>query len=453
MANIIEGKPTKKFFIDMITRDISIEDAIIDLIDNSIDGASRLRPEKDSSFEGLYVKLILNKDGFIIEDNCGGFSLETAKKYAFRFGRPEEAETELNNSVGRFGIGMKRALFKMGRHFSVESKHKEDHFKVEVEVDNWSKQTIRDNNGQQIDDWNFSYIDIPDEEGIKVEGTFIKVEKLNEEFKKLFNDEHFLTDLSTDIQRILNFSLARKIKISLNSKELIGTKVELLMSADDNIMPYYRDGNINGVAYKIIAGLGVTGRPKESGWYIYCNNRLVVEADQSTITGWHMNGLPQWAIKHAMFRGLLFLDSAETIKLPLTTTKKGIDVTSSIYQTILPLMQDAMRKINVFLNEIDNLGANANDYRKQLGESLQACSAVQLKMYDFSKQQKGKFLAPTIDKDNPVIKEDTQRISYVVSKKMADAALQHSGARSYKELGEKTFDYYTKLEGIDDEEY
>ena len=42
MANIIEGSPTKQFFIDMITRDISIEDAIIDLLDNSIDGANRL---------------------------------------------------------------------------------------------------------------------------------------------------------------------------------------------------------------------------------------------------------------------------------------------------------------------------------------------------------------------------------------------------------------------------
>lgn len=34
--NTINGNPTKKFFIEMITRDISIEDAIIDLLDNSI---------------------------------------------------------------------------------------------------------------------------------------------------------------------------------------------------------------------------------------------------------------------------------------------------------------------------------------------------------------------------------------------------------------------------------
>lgn len=39
--NIIDGNPTKKFFIDMITRDISIEDAIIDLLDNSIIGKTK----------------------------------------------------------------------------------------------------------------------------------------------------------------------------------------------------------------------------------------------------------------------------------------------------------------------------------------------------------------------------------------------------------------------------
>ena len=94
MANIIEGSPTKQFFIDMITRDISIEDAIIDLLDNSIDGANRLATaagKKDFKGLNLHVKLSLSEAGLSIEDNCGGFLLETAKKYAFRFGRPSDA--------------------------------------------------------------------------------------------------------------------------------------------------------------------------------------------------------------------------------------------------------------------------------------------------------------------------------------------------------------------------
>lgn len=60
-SNIIEGNPTKKFFIDMITRDISIEDAIIDLLDNSIDGANRINP---NDYSGLNIMLTVSQDCF-----------------------------------------------------------------------------------------------------------------------------------------------------------------------------------------------------------------------------------------------------------------------------------------------------------------------------------------------------------------------------------------------------
>jgi len=35
------ANPTKEFFVKMITRDITLEDCILDLIDNSVDGAWR----------------------------------------------------------------------------------------------------------------------------------------------------------------------------------------------------------------------------------------------------------------------------------------------------------------------------------------------------------------------------------------------------------------------------
>jgi hypothetical protein len=38
-SNIVSGSPSKGFFIDMITRDLTITDCILDLIDNSVDHA------------------------------------------------------------------------------------------------------------------------------------------------------------------------------------------------------------------------------------------------------------------------------------------------------------------------------------------------------------------------------------------------------------------------------
>lgn len=135
VANIIEGNPTNKFFMEMIARDFSIEDTIMNLSDDSIDGANRINP---NDYLGLNIYLTVNKDYFEIKDNCSGFSIDAVKRYAFRFGRSEDA-LKVNGTVGRFGFGMKRFLFKIGKNFVVESQFEQDAFKVEVDVDRWSK--------------------------------------------------------------------------------------------------------------------------------------------------------------------------------------------------------------------------------------------------------------------------------------------------------------------------
>jgi len=447
-VNIIHGNPTKKFFIEMITRDISIEDAIIDLLDNSIDGANRINPE---NYEGLWVDITINDKQFSISDNCGGFSLDTAQKYAFRFGRPEEAP-KVHNTVGRFGIGMKRSLFKIGKNFTVESECDADHFQIDVDVEEWSrktkKMTAEDGVEDIVDDWNFSYNYVDASMGYN--GTNIKITNLNTEVLDLFISDDFLSNLSENIQKLLNFSLLKGLKITLNGKELTGKRIEMLIS--ESSKPYYTFGNIGNVHYRIIAGLGEIGEPKNSGWYIYCNNRLVVEADTSSITGWGVLPIPQWHINYVMFRGILFLDAEETFDLPLTTTKKGIDATSETYKALLPVMKNAMIKVFEFLKKIPQMGDQANDYRRMICDTFDRISAVELKVFDFTGHSQKMFLAPQLDLDKISRKKQNIRIAYDVNKNLAEQAKEHAEARSYKELGNITFDYYLKMEDIKDEE-
>lgn len=448
--NIIEGNPTKTFFIQMITRDITINDAIIDLLDNSIDGASKLK--SDADFSGLYIDITINRNEFIVKDNCGGFPLDVAQKYAFRFGRPDDAP-ETTGSVGRFGIGMKRALFKIGKKFVVESKSENDHFSITVDVDSWKKQTkeiVLDNKEKQtIEDWNFKSEKVSNNSNLSEKGTYIRVSNLTSDVIDLFEKNDFLYNLRDDIERLLNFSLQKNIKINLNNQELSCKGLDLFYSQTGS-KPYYNVGEILGVNYKIIAGLGKVGDPSASGWYIYCNDRLVLEADKSEITAWGSPSIPKWHIDYVMFRGVVFLDSSETINLPLTTTKKGIDATSEVYKSILPSMKEAMQNVLPFLKKITKLGNEANDYRKLLDEQEDKISVVEMKSYQFVHLIRD-FIEPEIDMDRIAEKKDTVRIGYDVNKKIATKAKNHSESKSYKELGELTFDYYVQMEELGDE--
>lgn len=447
-SNIIQGNPTKSFFIQMITRDITINDAIIDLLDNSIDGASRINPK---DYSGLYIDIVLNKNEFTVKDNCGGFSLDTAQKYAFRFGRPDDAP-EARGSVGRFGIGMKRALFKMGKKFVVETKSNGQHFKINVDVDEWKNQTTEitlNNEKVIVEDWNFRYENVTSESSnLDESGTYIKVSNLTKEVADLFEDTSFLNSLRDDIERLLNFSLEKHLKIKLNGQELSCKGINIFNDAEGS-KPYYYTGNKDDISYKVIAGLGEVGDPSKSGWYIYCNDRLVLEADKTEITGWGTPSIPKWHIDYVMFRGVVFFDSLETINLPLTTTKKGIDATSEIYKSVLPFMKEALQRIIPFLKTVTKLGDEANEYRKLLGEQEDKISVVEMKTYQATEIKK--FTAPMVDMDIIAQKKDVVRIGYDVNKKIAIKAKNHSESKSFKELGKYTFDYYVKMEEVEDE--
>jgi DNA topoisomerase VI subunit B len=145
-----EANPTKAFFVRMITRDISLADCILDLIDNSVDAAWQLRGSKPNvysnttSLSAFHIEISASALKFNIRDNCGGITLDNAAKYAFTFGRDDEMEHEAY-SIGVYGIGMKRAIFKLGSiiqirsTYSVESrgKAKSESFRVPINVTKW----------------------------------------------------------------------------------------------------------------------------------------------------------------------------------------------------------------------------------------------------------------------------------------------------------------------------
>ena len=89
--DVVLASPTKTFFVHMLTRDIELKDAILDLLDNCIDGVlRRISTQKRKSktpYENYWAKITLNQNEFIIEDNCGGIPKKLAINSAFMMGR------------------------------------------------------------------------------------------------------------------------------------------------------------------------------------------------------------------------------------------------------------------------------------------------------------------------------------------------------------------------------
>src|SRR5438874_13660935 len=92
-SSIIYAGPTKRFFVSMLTRDIELKDAILDLLDNCVDGAMRSRRSatagNENAYAGFYAKITVSQDGFEIKDNCGGIPRDIAENSAFVLGRPD----------------------------------------------------------------------------------------------------------------------------------------------------------------------------------------------------------------------------------------------------------------------------------------------------------------------------------------------------------------------------
>ncbi|MDW8802461.1 ATP-binding protein [Clostridium sp. A1-XYC3] len=425
----VQAGPTKEFFIDMITRDIQLEKAILDLIDNSIDGAKR-----SGIFEGKEIMLTMNKDKFQICDNCGGFSINIAENYAFKFGRTTlklASENQVEYSIGRFGVGMKRTLFKLGNRFKVESRTEKEHFTIEVDVNEWKSK----------DDelWNFELKKQNYNKEERWTGTRITVTELNSDIIQSFAESELA---NSSLKSEIGYSYAKLInkglKIIVNGMEINASDVEMIY--DDEIRPSVRKLKIAGTDIQIIAGIS-EAKPSDAGWYIYANDRLLLMADKSKTTGWGVKGedlsLPQFHASKAMFRGVVFMNSKDVTKLPLTTTKVGVDVDSELYKTILQHMGMMMKEIFIYLNQI-----NDKTDRDEIYNNHDRSIVFDIRK-NYKKLKKEKFIFSVNIKS---IKEKDAKIIYSRSRELADRIKKEYDLGSYKEVGEYTFDYFVDME-------
>lgn len=354
------ANPTKEFFVSMLTRDISIEDCILDLIDNSVDaaweseGGSLPGIEPSTRLDGYKVDLSIKPDRFEIRDNCGGLSLEDATQYAFNFGN-QDVRPETSLSIGVYGIGMKRAVFKLGEDIEISSTHAAEEgtelqgFRVPIKVGDWLSSTEQE--------WQFPIL--PAEPAAQP-GLRIVVSALRAEVKQAFEDPEFVPRLRRFLAKDYMLALGHKLTITVNGDDITGS--EMSLRTGEGFVPMrqeYEDGIVN---VTIIAGMGLPpsddsgpdSMPKqriESGWNIFCNGRAVLTGDTTTLSGWGIDPTPRWHPQYNGFSGFVFFTSEDPSALPMTTTKRSVDLSSGVYKRALARMSSPARTWVSYTND------------------------------------------------------------------------------------------------------
>lgn len=444
----INASPTKEFFIYMLTRDIPLTRAILDLIDNSVDGARRMR--SSGNFDGLTIRVELDKNHFKIADNCGGIPVDIARNYAFRFGRPKDAPPT-PGSVGQFGVGMKRTFFKLGRHFNVYSATTTSQFEMDIDVEQWK---TMDQTGK-ADEWHFEFktveeniSDVPED---KI-GTRIEISELYDSVAESFDLDSFLTRLKNEMSLAHTLSMDKGLTITVNTIPLNNEPAKLFIS--DELKPafveksYQRellDGKLGSpVTVKLFAGVAERSL-HEGGWYVFCNGRLVIRADQSAITIWgQTHGMRQYHPDFAYFRGYAYFDSDDATLLPWTTTKTGVDVDSPIYRSVQQEMIELSKPVLTFLSNLEKereAVENGDSIDKSLDHAIKSATAQRTETLPIST----KFVAP---QPNPIpAGPPMQRIRYTKPLSEVKKAMKRLNVQTYVAVGEKTFEYFMEYEG------
>lgn len=369
MATSAKGAPTKEFFVGMLTRDIELSDSILDLLDNCLDGVVRLKKavEKRNSpdyYVNYFSRIIVSKDSFVIEDNCGGIPRDVAEKYAFRMGRSSEKSDDDLPTVGIYGIGMKRAIFKIGKTAVVTTCHDNKAYRVTIPLD-WSTDE---------DKWDFPIEeigDLSDDAILTAGGTRIEITNINEEIKSGWDSkdklDKFVEDLIKAVQQSYSFILQKGFSIKINDKKVQPLPIQLLISENasgDAIRPFLYQATYGDVNVSLAVGFyapppspddlddenELRRSSADAGWTIVCNDRVVLYNDKSHLTGWGEAGVPRYHTQFIGIRGIVLFESNNPKSLPMTTTKRGVDTSSSIYAAVKDYMRKGLKMFTDYTN-------------------------------------------------------------------------------------------------------
>ncbi|MEO6254404.1 MAG: ATP-binding protein [Ferruginibacter sp.] len=468
LDNEVWAKPTKGFFVTMLTRDIALMDAIMDLIDNCIDGIHREAKKNGikkgiSNYKGFHADINLNEKEFILRDNCGGIPLNVAKNYAFKMGRSTDYhDDDKLETLGMYGIGMKRGIFKMGLKADVTTWNNNDIYKVKIPED-WAA----------IPKWVFEYENLSKSniKGLLTHpGTRVHITALHKNISKQFKDTSgFVKDLKIELQKHYGYIIQQGFSISLNGVKILSLELNILtnnpkVKTAASIKPYVYAAKIDDVNVEVMIGFYrppasedeiqkeldgsyASSVSENAGITVLCNDRVVLYCDKTFLTGWGETPVPKYHTQFIAIAGVIHFRSNDPIKLPVTTTKRGLDTSSAVYAAVKNKVKEGLRLFTSFTNN----WKTPSDERTKLFKSVTKINALRpgqsksalVTLKTGKKGDDGEYQIPELPKPSKISVKNLLAISFTKDKHKVEKLKQYffeEENKSASEIGSWCFD-------------
>jgi hypothetical protein len=344
----VDTHPTKEVVVNGLTRDATVQACIFDLIDNAIDAArdtiflrhpSAPQDELPDNYNGYKVDITLNGAEFRIEDNCGGIPVDKLKKLVLRFGE----RSRHSMGIGSFGVGLNRALFKLGRTSHLKTDTGKQRAEMLLDVDTYLKDEKS---------WDLPAHEFTSSGRV---GTEIEIKQLPDEIAREFADRDWENELHHAIGRRYGRFIAKNLKVSVNGTSVKNEEVKIRENPPVEYEGEYKFYKTkDGVSIHLKYGQHKDHRfsneqgydrdrnatlTSQYGWNAVCNDRAILIADQSRKTGWDT----KLHSEHYGFVG--FVDFVgDPDKLPWNTTKTDIDLNNEAYALALKDMRQFAEK-------------------------------------------------------------------------------------------------------------
>jgi len=442
-----DARPEKRFFLEMFIRDLTLEDCILDLIDNSIDSLIRSRDIDVSEallgdtqktltssntgghIEPGSIKIDYSAKHFQIVDTCGGISIEDAKSEVFHFGHSPDVSP---SQLGVYGIGLKRAIFKIGNQITIESKTEKGGFRMNINVPSWADDRFN---------WTLPLEVIDGTAGLSSAGTSIIISDFRREVSERFRAGSFEKILHDMIAETYSLFLNRYVIIMLNGHKVDPVRIPLGSSEHANVAKeVFQHDDVSVTLYASLAPRDADGRwrMEDAGWYAACNGRFVVTRDKTDLTGWGSPYGPIFVPKYRGFVGIAFFYSKNPFALPWTTTKRGLNRDSLVFQVARGRMANVARPILRFLDNMYAAEEMERAPQRRIAEGIQAVDVRRL-----ADNPAERFTSTALPPG-----EITVKVQYDAKNRELDRVRKHLRKSGWpaKKIGRFTFEHYLKTE-------